>query len=159
MAEPHHTHEIRVPKGVLIGAAVLLSATIITVAVYRIAGVEPVAQVPPPGAAHTALDLRFEDGPEGTVSVYQVRAGEPDRILHVVQAGEGGFIRGVLRSLARARRAGGISREEPFRLIMQSDGVLLLEDPATTQRIYLPAFGPTNLETFREMMIGESAPQ
>lgn len=159
MSEPHHTHEIRVPKGVLIAAAVLLSATILTVAVYRIAGVEPVAQVPPPGAAHRALDLRFEDGRDGTVSVYQVQEGEPDRILHVVQPGEGGFIRGVLRSLARSRKASGIDRKQPFRLIMQADGVLLLEDPATSQRIFLPAFGPTNLETFREMMIGEAASQ
>lgn len=159
MSERHHSHEIRVPKGVLIAAGLLLSATIATVAVYRIAGVEPVAQVPPPTAQHRALDLRFEDGPEGTVSVYQVNDDGPDRIVHVVQAGQGGFIRGVLRSLARARKASGISSEQPFRLIMQADGVLLLEDPATAQRIFLPAFGPTNVQSFREMISGESRVQ
>ncbi|MEE4330593.1 MAG: photosynthetic complex assembly protein PuhC [Wenzhouxiangella sp.] len=159
MSEHHHTHEIRVPKGVLIGAATLLSLTIVAVAAFRIAGVEPVAQVPPADTVQRSLDLRFADGPNGTVNIYRVLENGPDQVLDVVEPGEGGFIRGVLRSLARARRASGISREEPFRLILQTDGVMLLEDPATAQRIYLPAFGPTNLETFRRIIVGDDSTQ
>lgn len=159
MTEPHHTHDIRVPKGVLIGAATLLSLTIVAVAAFRIAGVEPVAQVPAAEVVQRSMDLRFADGPDGTVNIYRVLEDKPDQMLEVVGPGEGGFIRGVMRSLARSRRASGISREEPFRLILQADGVMLLEDPATAQRIYLPAFGPTNLETFRQIMVGDEPAQ
>ena len=152
MTDHHHHDQVQVPKGILIAAGLLISITMVAVAAFRISGAEPVAQVPTVDATHKALDLSFKDGAEGTVKVIQLIDGQPDHLLHVVQPGEGGFIRGILRSLARSRRASGISREHPFRLIMQSDGVLLLQDPQTGQRIYLPAFGPSNVESFQTIM-------
>jgi len=149
----HHSHQIHIPRGVLIGAATLIALTITTVAAFRITGIDPVAQVPKPDA--TPIEsrvLRFEDGPDGTVIVHEVREGVPDQVVHIVETGDGGFIRGVLRSLARARRAGGIGPEHPFRLSMQADGRLFLEDPATGQRIYIQAFGPTNVESFKQLL-------
>jgi len=152
MSEPHH-HQIRVPRGALIGAGVLIALTLATVVAYRLAGVAPVAQVPDPSGAVEHRALRFEDGPDGAVVVYELNPDGPDRRIQVIETGQGGFIRGVLRSMARSRRAGGISPEHPFHLTRESNGKLVLEDPATGQRIDLRAFGPTNVESFGELLV------
>lgn len=157
MTEQPHSHEIRVPTGVLIAAGLLILLTIGAVAAFRIAGLDPTATIPPPEQAVEIRQLRFADGPNGTVNVYEVRDGFPDQIIHVVQPGEGGFIRGVLRSLARSRRASGIGSEHPFVLIAQANGLLLLEDPETDQRIDLQAFGPTNIESFRALLSSDES--
>jgi len=156
-----HSHQVRVPRGALIAAGLLIVLTMGAVAVFRIADIDPVAMVPEPepGATVESRTLRFEDRADGAVAVYELNEGAPDRMVHVLETGDGGFIRGVLRSLARARRAGGIGREQPFHLSLQADGRLLLEDPATRQRIYLQAFGPTNVESFRRLLASEAVEQ
>lgn len=152
MTEPQHNHQVRVPKGALIAAGLLILFTMAAVAAFRVAGLDPTAQIPAPDQPVLTRTLRFEDSPEGTVVVREVREDAPDRVLHVVQSGEGGFIRGVLRSMARSRRASGIGGEHPFLLMVQANGTLLLEDPQTGQRIDLQAFGPTNIESFRALL-------
>lgn len=156
---PHHDHGIRVPRGALIGAGLLLLVTMGTVAAFRIAGLEPVAQIPNPHDTVATRELRFADSADGNVLVYEFTEGAADRLIHEVPSGEGGFIRGVLRSLARARRARGIGPEHPFLLKLQTNGTVLLEDPQTGQRIDLYAFGPTNIESFRAMLDQDDARQ
>lgn len=145
--------------GVLIAAGSLILLTMAAVAIFRLADLEPVAQVPAPDQTIQSRVLRFEDSREGTVIIYELIDGAPDRVVHVVEPGEGGFIRGVLRSLARSRRASGIGREHPFHLMLQANGNLLLEDPLTDQRIYLQAFGPTNIESFKALLTSEEIQQ
>jgi putative photosynthetic complex assembly protein len=159
MTEQQHSHEVRVPLGILVAAAVLISLTIAAVAVFRIAGVDPVAQVPDPTDTVETRQLRFEDRSDGSVAVYEYNDRAPDRLVHVVDSGAGGFIRGVLRSMTRARRAGGFGQEHPFLLSLEANGRLFLEDTATEQRIYLQAFGPTNVESFRAMLYSEGLQQ
>lgn len=154
MAE-QHSDQIRVPLGILVAAGVLIAITIITVAVFRMTGAEPLAQVPEPDATVDTRVLYFEDRPNGTVAVFESIGGGPNRLVHVIEPGEGGFIRGVLRSLARARRANDVSSEYPFHLSKQLDGRMFLEDPATGQRIYIQAFGPTNVESFQMILTSE----
>ncbi len=154
-----HSHDIHVPVGALIGAGVLILFTIAAVAIFRMSGLDPTAKVPEPEQTVQIRELRFEDSPEGTVIVYQIIDGAADQVVEVIQPGEGGFIRGVLRSLARARRASGIGSEHPFLLIAEANGTLLLEDPETGQRIYLQAFGPTNLDSFRALLARDEIPQ
>jgi putative photosynthetic complex assembly protein len=84
--------------------------------------------------------------------VREVSGSGEERFVHEVPSGEGGFIRGVLRSLARARNAQGIGSDHPFVLKQQATGTLLLEDPETGQRIDLQAFGPTNIGSFRTIL-------
>jgi len=155
----HHDHhdQIRVPRGVLIGAAVLIGLTMAAVAFVRVAGIEPTAQVPPPTALVIDRKLRFEDRPNGSVVILELTEDGSERVLTVLESGSDGFIRGVLRSFARARRAEGIGREQPFVLSMQADGRVLLEDPATRQRIDLRAFGPTNVESFEKLLFAEES--
>lgn len=150
-----HDHQIYVPREALIAAGLLIALTIVTVAVFRVAGLEPTAQIPVAEQAVAAKQLHFEDGSEGRVIVREVIDGAPDRIVHVIESGDGGFIRGVLRSLTRSRRASGIGREHPFLLKLQPNGTLLLEDPKTDQRIDLQAFGPTNIDSFRTLLTSE----
>jgi len=150
-----HTHQVQVPRGILIAALILITVTVAAVASFRIAGVEPVAQIPDPEETVEIRDLRFEDRDDGTVVVYELSDSEPDQIVQVIEPGTGGFIRGVLRSLARARRAANVGTEYPFQLIMQADGKMLLEDPQTGQRIYIQAFGPTNVESFKTLLTSE----
>ncbi len=157
MTEEPHSHDVHVPTGALIAAGILILFTLAIVAWFRLAGHDPTAQVPDPNFGSQVRELRFVDGAEGTVTVYEVRAGAADQNVHVIQPGEGGFIRGVLRSLARSRRASGISREYPFLLIQDANGSLLLEDPRTDQRIDLQAFGPSNIEAFRALLTSDSA--
>jgi putative photosynthetic complex assembly protein len=154
-----HEHEnIRVPTGALIGAGLLILFTIATVGIFRLTGQEPTAQIPPSEQVLNTRELKFEDGDDGSVLVYEAGEDGVDQVIHVVRSGEGGFIRGVLRSLARARNASGISREHPFLLELHASGTLVLEDPQTGQRIDLQAFGPSNIAAFRALLHSDVPP-
>jgi putative photosynthetic complex assembly protein len=152
-----HDHQIYVPKEALIAAGSLILLTIVTVAVFRVAGLEPAARISADDRPVAMTELKFEDSPEGAVVIHEISDGRPVRVVQVIESGEGGFIRGVLRSLARSRKASGIGREHPFLLKLQPNGTLLLEDPQTDQRIDLQAFGPTNIESFRALLGSEGA--
>lgn len=152
MSEQEHHHGIVVPRGALIATGVLILFTVTLVGAFRLAGIAPVAQVPDYENSIITQELRFEDGDDGSVIIYEVNRDQSDEVIKRVQAGEGGFIRGVLRSLSRARSAKGIGAEHPFVLEQHYNGSLVLEDPQTEQRIDLRAFGPTNIESFRVML-------
>jgi putative photosynthetic complex assembly protein len=161
MSEQPHTHhheDIRVPRGALIGAGLLILFTITTVGYFRITGQEPTAQVASSVEVLSTRELKFEDGDNGSVVVYEAHSDGEDQVIHVVPSGEGGFIRGVLRSLARARNASGISRDHPFLLELHTSGTLVLEDPQTGQRIDLQAFGPSNIAAFRALLHSDQPP-
>jgi len=157
MADEEHSHEIKVPIGVLIGIMLVLLGAIAATAWFRISGNPPISQVPQPEQVIQSSELRFKDGPEGTVSVFEVVDDQTELLVDVIEVGEGGFIRGLLRSLARARRANDIGDEHPFLLTEQADGSLFLEDPMTEQRIYLQAFGPASAESFKALLTRDDA--
>jgi len=64
-----------------------------------------------------------------------------------------GFIRGVLRGMARDRLLRGVGRTEPFRLTLFADGALTLFDPSTARNIELGSFGPTNKQSFADLLL------
>jgi putative photosynthetic complex assembly protein len=146
-----------VPRPVLIAIGALLATTIVIVATvrwmadtdvssaYRSIAIEPV---------RAEVTLTFHDRADGAVVAMNVETGAE----HAVVAPEtGGFVRGVLRGLARERRANGISADVPFRLVLQQDGDFYLQDQSTRSAIDLRAFGPTNLEAFAVMLPPEGA--
>lgn len=98
--------------------------------------------------------LSFSDQPDGSVAV---ATAETEQLIHVVKPGEGGFVRGVLRGLARQRKLRGIGPEEPFQLTRWSDGRLSLIDPSTKVRIDLEPFGPANVGAFASMLQADSS--
>jgi putative photosynthetic complex assembly protein len=132
-----------IPRGVLIAAAVLIGLSILAAGAARWTGVGTTDN--PSGDAVDRLALRFEDRPDGAVAVF---AAGDDRQVEVLAPGSNGFVRGVLRGLARERRARGVGSEPAFHLTRWADGRLSLDDPATGRTIELGAFGPTNAGVF-----------
>jgi putative photosynthetic complex assembly protein len=99
--------------------------------------------------AVTTRQLQFSDQADGSVEVQDV---ELDTAVGVLAPGEDNFIRGILRALVRQRKLRGLSAEQPFRLSMLADGRLILEDPATGERIDLDSFGSANAGAFRRLL-------
>jgi len=89
--------------------------------------------------------LKFEDRDDGGVTVIDANTNQ---VIDVVQ-GEAGFVRGILRTIARERRIRGIGKDAPIRLIAYTDGRLVLQDTATNTNIELGSFGSGNVENFR----------
>lgn len=109
--------------------------------------------IAPTGSIVSTRDLRFADGPQGSVVVTDAK---DDSVVEVF-TGENGFVRGTLRGLARARRAEGLGAGPPFRLTAWSDGRLTLDDPTTAQHIELQAFGPENTVMFIKLLPANGA--
>jgi len=138
------------PRGPLLGAMLLVVTALVAVAIVRLTGI---------GAAHTAdapavlvRDFRFEDRPDGSISVIDAADGRQVELV----TGANGFLRGTLRGLARERKRQGVGAEQSFRLTGRADGRLTLEDPATGRRVDLESFGPTNAAVFAQMLMAKA---
>lgn len=129
------------PRAALVAVAVVVGLTLLVVSTLRLQGFDP-AQAP--GAVVAERQLVFSDGADGAVVVRDALGGEPVARM----AGEQGFLRGVLRGLARERRALGVPADRPYVLTLHADSRLLITDPATGQRIDLASFGPDNAAVF-----------
>ncbi|MBK8211243.1 MAG: phosphonate-binding protein [Rhodospirillales bacterium] len=143
----NHADQPVIPRGVLLGAAALLGLALLSAGAGRITGIGTLHL--PPADAGESRDLRFEDRADGAVVIYDARA---QRAIEVLAPGTNGFIRGVMRGLARERMLRGIGAERPFRLVRDNDNRLLLSDPATGRLIGLDAFGITNAEAFARLL-------
>jgi putative photosynthetic complex assembly protein len=136
------------PRGALIGAAVLVSASLLFVGIARLTGYRP--DRPAPSWIVASYDLRFEDRADGAVLVYDIAT---NRLVDTLRPGTNGFVRGVLRGLARERRARQVGTVPPFRLTRWADGRLSLDDLETGRHVDLEVFGPTNAGAFADILI------
>jgi putative photosynthetic complex assembly protein len=152
--QQHIEHDKRFPRGALCGAAALVGLALVAAAFARISGIGTTHA--PLAIAIESRDLRFEDRNDGAVAVYDVASA---RIVDTISPGTNGFLRGVLRGLARDRKLQHIGTEPPFRLTRWDDGRLSIEDIATHQRIELGSFGPTNAAAFARLLRDRSASQ
>lgn len=141
-----------VPKGVLVGAAVLVLFALAASGFARMSGVGTL-HMPAQSAVQT-LSLRFEDQPDGAVAVRDAADG---RVIFSVEPGTNGFIRSTLRGLARERRRSGFDAATPFALTRWSDGTISLDDAATGRRVSLDAFGPAQAQAFAQFFAAERA--
>jgi putative photosynthetic complex assembly protein len=121
----------------------MVVVTLLLVIGFRVAGLSPAK--PEPSAIVASYELRFEDRADGAVLVYSEPA---DRLVQTLPPGTNGFVRGVLRGLARERRAEQIGPTAPFKLTRWADGRLSLDDPSTNRHVDLEVFGPTNAGAF-----------
>ncbi|MFO0690322.1 MAG: photosynthetic complex assembly protein PuhC [Myxococcota bacterium] len=141
------------PRGVLIASALLLAFVIAAAGFGRATRIGTVAL--DESVAWESIRIRFEDRTDGAVVVLDDATGaERARIA----AGEGGFVRGVLRGLARERALSGIGSAPPFELTRWQDGRLSLTDLATGRRIEIDAFGPDNVASFRRLLTAQGSP-
>jgi putative photosynthetic complex assembly protein len=136
-----------VPKGGVLAAAALILFSLATVATVRLTGMGEVHMTLP--AAVQSRDLQFADGDNGTVLVYDAR---DHQLVDTLAPGTNGFIRVVMRGLARERRLGDIGAQPPFRLTRYAGGQITLTDTSTGKQIDLGAFGSTNTEAFARLM-------
>ncbi|MES2195184.1 MAG: photosynthetic complex assembly protein PuhC [Pseudomonadota bacterium] len=143
----HAIHQPVVPKGGVFAAAALVLFALASVTTARLTGVGEVRMTPP--AAVESRDLQFADGKNGTVLVYDARDHE---LVDTLAPGSNGFVRVVLRGLARERKLGAIGAESPFRLTRYVNGQITLTDTATGKQIDLDAFGSSNTEAFARLM-------
>jgi putative photosynthetic complex assembly protein len=148
-----HDHTQTVPRGVLIGAGVLVLVTLGLAAGARSLRMADGEQPLP--APLESLDVRFEDRPDGSIAVLEAASG---REVRVVPPRSNGFIRGVLRGMFRERKQESVGREGLFRLARQADGRLSIEDPQTGRKLDLDAFGPTNSAAFAELLAAGRQP-
>jgi putative photosynthetic complex assembly protein len=137
------------PRWTLMAAGVLIAVSIVGAGLARQARLN----TPPEASAYApplaSRDLRFIDTEAGAV---EVREADTGALVHQVEPGEGGFIRGVMRGMARDRRAHGVGEAPPFRLAEWPDGRLSLEDLATGKQIELSAFGADNRRAFHRLL-------
>ena len=137
------------PRGPLLGAGALVTVALLSAVAGRMAG----SSVAPPDASVLASrELRFEDRPDGGVSVLDARDGHE---VDVAAPGTNGFLRATLRGLARERRLSGIeagAAGAPFRVTAWSDDRVTLDDLATGRHVELEAFGGTNEAVFARLL-------
>jgi putative photosynthetic complex assembly protein len=143
----HAIHEPVVPKGGIVAAAALVLFSLAGVTTVRLTGMGGVHMTLP--AAVESRDLQFEDGRSGAVLVFDARDRQ---LLDTLPPGSNGFIRVVLRGLARQRKLGDIGRQPPFRLTRFVNGQITLTDTSTGKQIDLDAFGSVNTEAFARLM-------
>ena len=94
-------------------------------------------------------DLQFEDGKNGAVLVFDAT---DHQLVDTLAPGSNGFIRVVMRGLARERKLGDIGAQPPFRLTRYAGGQITLTDTSTGKQIDLGAFGSSNTEAFARLM-------
>lgn len=150
-----HSHDNTVPRAALIGAAGCVIITLL------LTGAVSIGLLPGPvtmdqsrqSSRVTALasrDLQFLDQKDGSVQIRDVTKGS---IATTITPGsESGFIRGVMRGIARDRMLRGLSFEQPFRVTLWSNQQLSIKDLATGRIIELNGFGNTNRMAFLTLL-------
>lgn len=147
-----HSHANTIPQPALVLALSLVALTILMVVAVRVglADREAVPAVERSRTGTTPLVIRsltFSDMPDGAVRVADAASGDTVALLHGERDG-GGFVRGVLRGMARDRQMRGVGQAPPFMLTLWRDGSLSLADRSTGRSVELGAFGPDNRAAF-----------
>jgi putative photosynthetic complex assembly protein len=143
------------PRGALIAAGALVAFSLAATTFVRLErlGSPTIATARP--APARAVDVRFTDEADGSVTV---RDGHDGHRIETLAPGTNGFVRSVMRGLAHERTRRGLGPAEPFRVAQARGGQLTLEDPATGRLIDLDAFGAPNSAAFAEMLPKRVAP-
>lgn len=141
-----HSHDIEVPKPLLIGAAALILFALTATATVRLTGAELTGTAP--SAIVETVSLQFKDEPDGGVSVYNHDTGER---IWLYEPTTGGFVRVALRALAHERQLKGGVPEDAFTLNRMANGRIVIEDPVTGRSIGLEAFGNINANDFAQL--------
>lgn len=144
-AQPATHTQDRIPRWLVRAIGASLIILLVGVTLTRLLGYSPTVA---PGAVVAQRTLHFADGSDGAVLVRDVATGETLAEMR----GEQGFLRGVLRGMARERRLQTVGSAPPYVLSLHADGRFLLSDPETGQRIDLASFGHDNAAVFLRWM-------
>lgn len=152
-------HQQFIPRGVLIGAGLLIAATITLVGVVQYQKRNDPSAESELFANATLVHERFIQFPvnaEGDLSqVVDANTGEViDELIE-----SDGFIRTVLMSMSFDRRREGVADDPIYRLVRWDDSRVSLEDPTTGVIINLGAFGYQNKSVFERFLPSFEAAQ
>lgn len=142
-------HDINVPKGAIYGAAAMMIIAIGVAAGARTTHAT-LADTSRASPVVEAVDLRFEDRPDGAVAVLDA---DTRREVQVVPPESNGFVRGVLRGMFRGRKLERLGPDARFRLSRHANGQISLEDTDTGRYVELSSFGHTNRAAFETMLV------
>lgn len=154
MTELDHDHENMIPPAALKAAMALVLFSLLLVAAVRVGAVSPgLSPAQERAAAHlrptTERLLLFADSADGKVIVTD--ASTRQTVASIGTEGSG-FIRGVMRGLARERHQHDEGAALPFRLSSWPNGALTLTDDSTGRVIELGSFGPDNRAAFARFL-------
>lgn len=141
------TSNDQVPRGALIAVGCVVGLALFLAVLGRTTGIGVVET----GQGEPVVEraLHFQDWYDGSVRVVDATT---DATIVALPAGEGGFIRGVLRGFARARARRSVDSDAPMLLQQLADGSLYLDDPASGRRVPLDGFGATNRQAFAQLL-------
>lgn len=142
------------PRGMLIAVAAMIGLSILFAAAASLwdFGATRIDYAP----VTDSRDLVFKDLQNGSVGVVDA-AGQKQ--IAEVKPGHDGFVRVVMRSMARDRAVRGVGADVPFRLARHADDMLSLTDLATGEVVMLNAFGAMNTKAFEPFLaLGRTKP-
>lgn len=157
-----HSHEGMLPRGTLMIAGALVAFALAATTAVRVLDIPPVAS---PAAlraeanipAVQTRNLRFIDRKDGAVVIQDTDTGAT---AYVIEPGlKTGFIRSVMRGLARDRMVRGVDSRPPFTLTLWKDGQLSLTDTATGRTTEMTAFGTDNRAAFLALLANSGTAQ
>ena len=134
------------PKHLLHAGAAVIAVSLIFAGVARYTDVGSMRVKHAP--VTESASLRFLDNQGGGVRVET----EGGQTIAQFGVGEGGFLRGVMRGLARDRRSRDAGSDIGFELARRADGKITLTDPVSGRIIELDSFGPTNAGLFAGLL-------
>lgn len=137
------------PRRLLLAAALLIGFSIVVTLLAQHTGVGRTAMAP--AAVVEQRALHFTDMADGGI---QVTDAVSDAAVAHLQPGSNGFLRSVVRGLARERLRRRLGAGSPLLLTRFDDGRLQLADPVTGRHIALEAFGMTNARAFADLLSG-----
>ena len=137
---------IHVPRGPLIGAFLLVVLVFGVAIQARVAG--RTASEEPVTAVAQQRDVRFDLQDDGTIAVFDV--GQ-NREIARLSSEKNGFIVGMLRGIKQKRDVARTDASTPFRITRWQDGRMTLDDPSTGMHVAVSSFGPTQVESFRQL--------
>ncbi|MFN3554276.1 MAG: photosynthetic complex assembly protein PuhC [Novosphingobium meiothermophilum] len=151
-----HKHDETVPRPALMLAGALVATTLVLTALVQtgVLNREAVPSAERASAGIAAVEIRhltFSDRSDGAVVVEDADSGQTLAVLMGENDG-GGFVRGVMRGMARERKMRGVGQEAPFELALWQNGSLSLLDPATGRSVELGSFGPDNRAAFMQFL-------
>lgn len=142
------------PRGMLIAVAAMVGLSMLFAASASLwdFGATRIEYAP----VTESRDLVFKDLQNGSVGV--VDAVRSEQIAEV-KPGQDGFVRVVIRSMARDRAVRGVGSDVAFRLARHADDMLSLTDLATGEVVMLNAFGAMNTKAFEPFLaMGRTKP-
>ncbi len=143
------------PKGILLGAAAMIGVTLAFVTAVRTGVVEgpetaPAVRIREHVATVASRQFGFTDRADGALVATDIATGR--MAMTVAPGSNSGFIRGVLRGLARERKLHEVGHEPPFAVTQWANGDLTLTDTATGRIIELGSFGPDNRASWAKLL-------